>query len=157
MILKYRLFDLSSGQKFLNHQERLEKTYTEKENHVFLNDPCDWADPYETIQANSVGTDIYEIIGRALNGDSSVDFSTNWEDLDCSLFTLPLLDMQEKVNSAKRYFSALPLEIKERFGNDFGKFAASYSFNDVHSSDNKSGLSDSNVKQSQREVEQKGE
>lgn len=36
--------------------QRLERTYTEKNNHVFLNDPSDFADPYEQIQANSVVT-----------------------------------------------------------------------------------------------------
>lgn len=135
----------------------MEKTYTEKENHVYLNDPCDWADPYETIQANAVGTDIYEIIGRALNGDSSIDLSSNWDDMDASLFTLPLLDMQEKVNSAKRYFNALPIEIKERFGNDFGKFASNYSYNDVYSSANKIYNADATAGKSQSENKEKGE
>lgn len=153
----YRKFDLSSGQDFLNQQERFEKTYTEKDNHVYLNDRCDWADPYDTIQANSVGTDIYEIIGRAVNGDTSVDLSMNWEDMDASLFTLPLLDMQEKVNSAKRYFNALPIDIKERFGNNFGNFAANYSYDDVLPSSRKGDTSNSIDGQNQRKADAKGE
>lgn len=133
---------------------RLERTYTEKNNHVFLNDPSDFADPYEQIQANSVGTDIYEIIGRALNGDTSVDFSSNWSDADYSLFTLPLIDMQEKLNSAKRLFKAMPLDVRERYGNDFEQFACNYSFDSLN---NKSSQqredSPSNGEESRKEVE----
>lgn len=130
--MKYRLTSqLNDTSEFYITPERLEKTYTERDKHVYLNDREKWANPFDSIQANARGTDIYEIIGRVLNGDTSYSFDSNWQDADYSLFTQPLLDMQQKVQEARRLFNAMPLDIRNKYGNDFDVFAQNFSFDEL--------------------------
>ncbi len=123
-----RSFDvgIADNSDFFRHCSDFESTYTEENRHVTKNEPGRFRNTYDVIQANAVGTDIYEIIARAINGDTSVSFETNWEEADYTTFTLPLIEMQSKVNEAKRLFNSLSSDIKERYNNDFNNFAQNF-------------------------------
>lgn len=80
---------------------------------------------YDYIQSFRESCDIHIILKKALNGDDSGLRRVQGFYADITSMPKTRAEMLQVVIDAERNFNSLPLEIKERFDNDFNKFFVS--------------------------------
>lgn len=126
--VKYKYFTSVNRPKTVGQAfSPIEATYHQVEvggnKRVVMNDKKDWRNTFDIVQANAVGSDIYDIINRHLNGDPNTGIGmVNWEDGDFTGVTSSYIDMQAKLNRAKSIFDGLDINVKRQFGFDFETF-----------------------------------
>lgn len=80
---------------------------------------------YDEIQSHKAEADIKTLIARYTAGDAIIiDRMTHLEYGDATKMPTTYMDMYNRLNDMKESFYALPLEIREKFDNDFAKYAA---------------------------------
>lgn len=82
-------------------------------------------DTVELMNAQRPSTDLHFILARFANGDTSV--LNRWTPVyaDVSNYPKNFADVMQTVINAENAFSALPVKIKNEFGNDWRKWLAS--------------------------------
>lgn len=81
---------------------------------------------YDKIQSYAGEADINSIIKKYMLGDASVISEKAGQYADISVYPDNFLDMFNFVENARSTFDSLPLEVKQRFGNSFVEFGASF-------------------------------
>lgn len=80
---------------------------------------------YDEIQSHKNEADIKNLIARYTAGDMIIiDKMSHLEYGDTTKMPKTYMDMYNRLNDMKESFYALPLEIREKFDNDFAKYAA---------------------------------
>ncbi len=114
----------SFGQTF----SPFEPTYTEHKfnfsSSIEINDRSDFVNTYDKIQAYKDETDIYNILARVANGETSLLGNASWDDFDATAITADFMTKQASLDKAVDFFNHLPTDIKQQFNNDFRDFSA---------------------------------
>lgn len=77
---------------------------------------------YEEIQSHKDGVDIYVLLSRYQNGDSSALSKVQGVYGDFSNVPVSFADMLNIINDGRTSFDALPVEVKARFNHSFEEF-----------------------------------
>lgn len=80
---------------------------------------------YDYIQSFKDSVDIHVIIKKYMNGDLSAFNQREGVYADISGIPDNFIDIYNLVEHAKSTFNALPLEVRDKFGNNFVRFAGS--------------------------------
>lgn len=81
---------------------------------------------YETIQSYAAECDINNIIRRYMAGDVDVLSRVQGFYFDASELPDNMPEVLNKLNYAEEEFNKLPIDFKERYGNDFVKFLTTF-------------------------------
>lgn len=79
---------------------------------------------YEEIQSHKDSVDLQHLIVRAMNGEPEV--LSRRQGVFCDMTNAPsnLAEMLNYVNMGRQEFESLPLDVRQKFGCDFAKYAA---------------------------------
>lgn len=83
-------------------------------------------DLYEEIQSYAESVDINTILARYAMGDAEVLQKTQGFYFDATEVPKNTADLLNKLMKAEYEFDKMPIEFKERFGNDFTRFLCTY-------------------------------
>lgn len=81
---------------------------------------------YARIQEAAESCDINRIVARALEGDTEALNRVAGTYMDCTNMPSTLADMHQIIMDAHNEFDALPLEIREKFGQDVNAYINEY-------------------------------
>lgn len=81
---------------------------------------------YARIQEAAESCDINRIVARALEGDTEALNRVSGTYMDCTNMPSTLADMHQLIMDAHNEFDSLPLEIRERFGQDVNAYINEY-------------------------------
>lgn len=81
---------------------------------------------YARIQEAAESCDINRIVARALEGDTEALNRVAGTYMDCTNMPSTLADMHQIIMDAHNEFDSLPLEIRERFGQDVNAYINEY-------------------------------
>lgn len=86
---------------------------------------------YDTIQSYAESVDINNIIARYQNGD--VDALNKVQGFFGDFSDVPdsWVDVLNTINRGRENFDKMPIEFKEKYGNDFSRFVCTFDFNDL--------------------------
>ena len=89
---------------------------------------------YDYIQSFAESVDINSIMARYQNGD--VDALNKVQGFFGDFTDVPdsWVDVLNTVNRGRENFERMPIEFKEKYGNDFARFVCTFDFNDLASS-----------------------
>lgn len=79
---------------------------------------------YEYIQSFKESVDINIILKRFANGDTSALSKTQGMYGDFTMAPKTYAEMLDRITKAEAYFQSLPVETREKFDHNFGKFVA---------------------------------
>lgn len=79
---------------------------------------------YDQIQSHAESCDIHVLMKRYLNGDATALSQAQGQFLDATQFPKTYADMLNFVNEQERAFMALPVDVREKFGNSFTEYLA---------------------------------
>lgn len=82
-------------------------------------------DLYSEIQSHKEECDIEQIISRVKLGDTS-GLREDGNYIDCTVFPKGLNKTREMIAKAEDEFNKLPIEIRNKFGNDFDNYMNAY-------------------------------
>ena len=108
-----------------NPGNKEEVTYSERRNeqgHPYLV-KTGVRNTYEERQSMKGEYDIYNMLERFANGDTSV-MRSNAQYIDATAMPSNFHEAYNIMNSQREKFEALPVEIKQKFGNDWVQWAA---------------------------------
>nr|DAH83097.1 MAG TPA: Scaffold protein [Microviridae sp.] len=79
---------------------------------------------YDQIQSHAESCDIHVLMKRYMNGDATALSQAQGQYLDATQFPKTYADMLNFVNDQERAFMALPVDVREKFGNSFSEYLA---------------------------------
>ena len=88
-------------------------------------------DVYDLIQSHANEVDMDTILRRYKNGDVDVLNKVSGFYYDISGLSDNPADLLNKLNRAKAEFEELPVEFKEKYGNDFARFICTFDISDL--------------------------